>query len=342
MRLIFRTNASTQVGLGHLSRCLSLVSLFKKHNHEIYIDKFNDKIFKKYKNINLKFIYNNNSFINEIEDAKKFTKHLSLQKNDYVFLDDYRLSYKWEKYVSKFCKKLICIDDFIHRKHYVDIYINTKPDFINKKKSNIILLKNNNKNKCKFLLGPSYYIPRIELKKIKERKKNKKFNLTFYNGGSGNILIYKKIIKVFLKKKIKNIKINLIVGPLSNNISDIKKNFKKKEIKIYYNHKNFYKILNNTNLLVASAGIISYEAAYLNIPTILIKTVRNQDNLDNNFEKIGHFFVLEKYDILQTKKFVNLILNLKNNQNRINKLIKYKKINIKTNIKKLRNSILYA
>ena len=54
--------------------------------------------------------------------------------------------------------------------------------------------------------------------KIKNVKKN--FVITFYNGGSGDLLIYFKLIKLILvnKKLInKNIQIKVIIGPLSKN-----------------------------------------------------------------------------------------------------------------------------
>ena len=65
----------------------------------------------------------------------------------------------------------------------------------------------------------------------------------------------------------------------------------------------------------------------------------NQENSDKGFEGIGHFFVLEKKDLNQTKNFVNLLLTIKNKIQRINKIIKYKKITIKPNFKEIRNKI---
>ena len=64
-----------------------------------------------------------NEFINEIDDAKKFVKAIEPLDNGYVLLDDYRLGYRWQKYVSKYTKKIILIDDFL-TKNYADIIIN--------------------------------------------------------------------------------------------------------------------------------------------------------------------------------------------------------------------------
>ena len=341
MQFIFRTNANNKIGLGHLSRSISLMNLFNKIQCKIFVDQKNKIISSKFKNIIIKNLYNKkNKFIDELKDAEKFSKILSKNNQDYVFVDDYRIGYKWEKYVSKFCKKIICIDDFINRKHFSDVYINTKPDFFDLKNKNADLIFKNNKAKCKFLLGPKFFLPQSKLKSLKRVKKRKKFTLTFYNGGSGNILIYKNIIKKFIKVNLEEIQINIIVGTFSNNIFKVKKTFKKyKNIKIFYNPKNIYDVFFNTDLLISSAGVATYESAYLNIPSILIKMAKNQENSYLGFEKIGHYLILEKKDLLKTNQFVNLLLNILNNFNRVEKLTETKKINIKPNYRKIRDTI---
>ena len=131
--------------------------------------------YQKFKNFNINYLYKKNEkFKNELTDAIKFSKILIKGKFDWVFVDDYRLSYKWEKYVSKFCKKIICVDDFTNRKHFSDIYINTKPDFI-EIKNFLVEIKKHNKQSCRYLLGPKYYLPNDKLKNLKKKIKKRNF-----------------------------------------------------------------------------------------------------------------------------------------------------------------------
>ena len=200
-------------------------------------------------------------------------KKINSTKNSIVIIDDYRIGKTWEKIVSKGVKKIIVIDDFYNRPHYCDIYINSKPgvekkiDQINKK----------NKKNCKFLLGPKF----CTINKINNpQNKNKINSLTFYNGASGNVLIYKKIIDQILNLEIKNININIIVGPLVKNSSKIDKIFaKNRKVKIHKNLSNINNILQNTSLLISSAGLVIFESAYLNVPSIFFKMSKNQELL---------------------------------------------------------------
>ena len=135
----------------------------------------------------------NEKFKNELTDAIKFSKILIKGKFDWVFVDDYRLSYKWEKYVSKFCKKIICVM-ILQIETFFNIYINTKPDFI-KIKNFLVEVKNIINKVVDISLGLT--IVDSKLKNLKKLKK--KFFSYFYNGGSGDLLIFKKIIKMILK-----------------------------------------------------------------------------------------------------------------------------------------------
>ena len=104
-----------------------------------------------------------------------------------IIKDSYRFGFKWEKYVRKNCNKLIIIDDFPDKKHFADCYINHSPHFDNPKIDLINLIKKNNKKKCQFLLGTKY-----ALLNLKSGKKSIRSDIVFYNGGSGNILVYEK------------------------------------------------------------------------------------------------------------------------------------------------------
>ena len=61
MQFIFRTNASKNVGLGHLSRCISLKNFFNKIQCKIFIDRGDNNISNKYNKLIIKSLYNKNS-----------------------------------------------------------------------------------------------------------------------------------------------------------------------------------------------------------------------------------------------------------------------------------------
>ena len=335
MNFYIRTNYGRSVGLGHISRVSSILNGLNKNSHKflIFADKFDKKVAYLINNHKIKSLYSKNKkFKNQHHDARIFLSKIQNLPKGIVIVDDYRIGFIWEKYISNFCHKVIAIDDFINRKHFVDVLINTKPSLLKidqKKFSNLKLI---NKKGCKFLLGPTY-APISSKSKLRKRSTSK-FNLIFYNGGTGNILIYKKIIIQILKKYNfkKKILIHLIVGLLAQNSKKVKKVFSKnKQIKIHQNLNDLSKLLSNSQLLIASAGLISLESAFYKLPTILIETAKNQNVDKVSMQSMGHYFYFKKKNLLNDKKFSELVISIIGKYDKIKKLCLKSKFKIDGN-----------
>lgn len=319
MNIYFRTNYNTKVGIGNFMRTIMLAEKLKKNNEcTIILDKKLDT--NKFKNLNLKFDYlysNFKKFRSQKIDAKKFV--LKIKKDSIIFIDDYRLGKEWEKIVSKKSKKLIAICDDYKKKHYVDFLINTKPLLDIKNQKIYKNIKKINKKNCEFLLGHKYAFIKKFSTKIENVKKN--FIITFYNGGSGDLLIYLKLIKLILinKKLInKNIQIKVIIGPLSKNKKKTVRVLSKiNGIKIITDKFDIRKHLITTDLMISSSGLMFYESTYYKIPTIFIKMVNNQDIDNFTVQNFGQIIALEKKDLNQTQKMNKLIFLLINQYKRL-------------------------
>lgn len=128
----FRLNCGSDVGMGHFTRALSLSQIFGLKKSIFVLDK-NSIQLDKFNNLKKIFLYDHGKkYVSETLDAILFVKILKNKKKSIVVVDDYRFSKKWEKIVSKYCLKIICIDDYVNRPHFSDYYINTKPDLYEK------------------------------------------------------------------------------------------------------------------------------------------------------------------------------------------------------------------
>lgn len=320
----FRINSDKSVGIGHLMRSLRLAKQLKLKGHSCVfcIDKkINlETVIKDFKII---YLYKSNeSFKNQISDANLFLNKINYI-NSMVIIDDYRLSYLWEKHVSKKVNKIIVFDDLEIQKHYSDIYINYKPTFENYANFNqkIILKKN-----CKILIGPKYNVIECIAKKS---KKKKLFTFCFYLGGSGNLLKIYRIIQSLILKKIKNFEILVIAGPYAKNLNLIEKLSKKfSSIKIIKGEYSIDKVISKVDLLIGSAGNIVYESSYYNIPSLFFEISKNQKTNIFSMEKIGHYFVLPNRSFKEISKISELIFLMYINYKKIFLLSKNKEIKI--------------
>ena len=321
MLYIIRSNINNKIGAGHIYRLLRFSDYLLSQNNKIIfvLDHSLNNINKliKYK---IHYLYNNNnlyenSSIDSLYFIKLIKKYKKFKPN--IVLDDYRLGFKWEKKIRPFCNKLIVFDDFKTKKHFVDFYINYKNDSSFKKKST---LRNIIPKKCVPILGPQYSIINNKLKRSYVKKS--KNNILFYNGSSGNLNIFLKIIINLLNNNFLKIKLFVLIGIANqeNNSELILLSKIHKNLILIKNQNDISSILSKTNLFIGTSGNLIYELSYLKIPSIFFPTTINQKNYYKDLEDLGHFFSINQKDLKDTLKVTSLICVIINNYERIKKL----------------------
>ena len=331
MKAYIRTNFNSKIGIGHIIRSTRLASEMRKKGIDctFVFDKFCPENLVNFKK---KFLYNNSKkFNSEINDAKLFCKFIKKDKQTYVIVDDYRIGEKWQRYVSKYFKKIITFDDLEDRKLFADVIINYNP-------KNIIFskydLSRNKKRKCNFLISPKFNVISKHLLTKNYNFLKNKFYITFYIGGGSNQNTFYNLLNSLAKKinNYHNIKILVIIGPLSINKNLIEKlSNKYKCVEAVSGYNNLYYIIKNTKIFIGTSGTTIFETAYLKTPTVLFKMSENQKTDIFSLEKIGHYFFLNSRDLNLTDKFIKFILLIFKNYPRFKSFIKKPKIKIDNN-----------
>ena len=190
MNVVFRVDASIQIGIGHVMRCLSLADQIQKLPSNIYFisraldGHLGDLITKKgYKVILLPNLEKdctsteeNSGYINWLglswhQDANETTEVIKNDELDWLIVDHYCFDYRWHNKLKKFSKKLMVIDDLANRKLNCDLLLDQTYGRIH---SDYIQLVNVN---TELLLGAEYALLRSEfslfrLEALKKRKES--------------------------------------------------------------------------------------------------------------------------------------------------------------------------
>ncbi|MFX1257982.1 MAG: PseG/SpsG family protein [Promethearchaeota archaeon] len=251
LKILIRADGYNKIGLGHIYRTIDLAYRLEKHEI-LFVSKNEHRL-----GINL--IEKNNFNLKTFNDDHELWEVIS-EFNPIIVINDILDTRK--EYIEKLKKRNIFVvnfEDLGEGSNLADLIINSLYD----EKS-----KTGN-----YYWGKKYYILREEfhnvgIKVIKENVKN----ILITYGGTDPHNYSKKILNILNKLKLKNIRINVILG-LGYKNPDKFKEFVKDfnlELTIKQNIKNISKYMYEADITFTSAGRTVYELASIGTPTIVL------------------------------------------------------------------------
>lgn len=338
MNVVFRCDASIQIGTGHVMRCLTLADELTNQGAKCYficrehegnlIDFITQKGYEVYK---LEAIPLNNSNKDEAEpiishsewlgasqaeDAKQTIDAISDIKPEWLIIDHYALNDCLEQKLRPHCDNILVIDDLADRKHDCDILLDQTFDRDKQDYANLI------PSHCKALCGTTYALLRPEFSKWRqyslERRKNNVLEHILVNlGGVDKDNLTSKILDTLKQAPLSDsCKITVVMGSTSPWIEAVKKKAEQlpwpTEVKTGVS--NMAELMANSDLAVGAAGSTSWERCCLGLPTIMLVIADNQKDIANNLKSANAVKVILNdhslaqminkylYDLIQSPK----------------------------------------
>lgn len=333
MNIVFRCDASIQIGTGHVMRCLTLADelarqgakchfICREHEGNL-IDFIAQKGYEVYK------VGINNSIQNDTEptlfhsewlgtsqaeDATQTIDIVSAIQPQWLVIDHYALNDYWEQQLRSHCDSILVIDDLADRKHDCEILLDQT--FGRDKQDYQHLVPNH----CKVLCGTKYALLRPEFSKWRqyslERRKNNTLEHILVNlGGVDKDNLTSKILDTLKQAPLSDsCKITVVMGSTSPWISTVIEKAEQlpwpTEVKTGVS--NMAELMANSDLAIGAAGSTSWERCCLGLPTIMLVIANNQMNIANNLESINAVkVVLNNHNLAQmiNKYLYELIQN---------------------------------
>lgn len=293
INFIFRVDSSSEIGHGHMMRCLILAQKLKEYGASIHFICRNNsgsahglvtEAGYKLHLLNGKKIKSKSlhpeDWLNctQVEDAEACNFILTQLIGRHVIVDHYSLDIEWESRVH--CERLTVIDDMANRRHACDRLIDqslnhTKMDYIN-------LIK----GEFEFF-GGANVILRDEFNKAKEWENPDDNSLMICMGGADpqgvTIRVVKSVVEYFKQSHNHEFvkKIDVVIGQafeqeeeLANCLTDCTTI----TFKIHRNHPNISALMAGANFCILSCGTMILEACALGVPSIGIPLAINQKN----------------------------------------------------------------
>lgn len=318
INIAFRVDGSSNIGMGHIMRCLSLAKEFRENNFKVYfisrhyqgIDKIKEENFEVIQ-ISSNIEYNINGFnYGNKEDLKKEIEDLLEIINKYdiylMIIDSYNVTRDYFLRLKSNTNKLVYIDDINKFIYPVDILINGNitGEYINYKKYSDDEI---------MLLGLKYNLIREEFKCIPGKKINKEVSdIMITTGGSDPYNITEKIIRIVLNDDmLKRLNINVVIGSGFKDKDELKKLEQCNDnIVLYENVKRMSNIMLKSDIAISAGGSTLYELCACGVPTISFILAYNQEFVVEKMEELGYIKSLGWYGDIDSKTLNNYIKRL--------------------------------
>lgn len=284
--LIIRVDASPQIGMGHLMRCLALAQAWKDAGGRVMfitvyegddsLQRLREEGFGIYL---LGYAYPNPADWNV---TKEF---LFGHSNAWVVLDGYHFDESYQRWIKESGHRLLAIDDLADLKHYyADIVLNQN------------LTAEQLHYSCEpytqLLLGTCYALLRREFLGWKSWKREvsetaQRVLVTLGGGDPENHTL--KVIEALQKVDVANLEAKVVIG-VSNPHADILGEAVKKShiaIDLIRNAADMPQLMAWADVAVSAGGSTVWELAFMGLPSIILVWADNQRDVAKELDTAG-------------------------------------------------------
>lgn len=331
MRIIFRADAATWIGTGHIMRCMTLAKALQGQGAqcEFVCKEFSGSLIKELrekefvvhtlpvlrtfteasKKAEQKLPHSHWLDTNEVEDAEQCLDILSSEPTSWVVVDHYALAAKWEQICSKLTKRLMVIDDLADRPHHCDVLLDQT--YGRQKASYAVHIR----KPCQMLLGTKYALLRpefVDLRKesLDRRSSSKVKNILISMGGIDQANATALVLSALLHAELPTYcEIKVVMGASAPWIEEVKQiaNALPWEVEVIVNTSDMGRLMVQCDLAIGAAGATAWERCCLGVPTLLAVLAENQRTIASALVDSGAARLVE-LDVTKIAAQVNQLI----------------------------------
>lgn len=319
MKIIFRTDASVDIGSGHLMRCLTLADQLCSEGAEVAFvcrdlpgAMFGLLQARGYRNARLPFAEIEN--FSQCVDAKETIDAAAILFPggfDWLVVDHYILDATWERMLRPYARKIMVIDDLANRQHDCDLLLdqNYYCDLEQRYKGLVPEL-------CITLLGPTYVLLRREFAEARKQLRARDGiirRILVFLGGSDPANITGRILDVLRQLSLSEITIDVVVG-ISNPHRHLIQGLcsEMNNAQYYCQVSNMAELIANADIAIGAGGATTWERCVLGLPSLTLVFADNQLQTTLDLNGIGAIKYLgwaDKITSTDIKQVIDLFIN---------------------------------
>ena len=292
MRVAFRTDASIDIGNGHVMRCLALASELRERGSTcIFVCRLHEgNLVENIKKIGFDVVALPTALSTETKtpgydprigenwetDAAQTVAAIG-SDIDWMVVDHYAIGVEWEVFVKRSCRQVLVIDDLANRPHYADRLLDQNVGRTPGDYSNLV------PNKCSVLAGPQYALLRNEFGARREASLQRHrlglrhilINMGGVDQHNASAAILHDLTSCKLPEKVM---ITVVLGPYAPHIDNVIQLAKMMpwSTKVLIDVEDMAALMEDCDLAIGACGSSALERCCVGLPSIIIPIADNQ------------------------------------------------------------------
>lgn len=332
MQIVFRTDASIEIGTGHVMRCLTLADALTQQGHSCvficraHVGHLGELIQSKGYTLHLLPLTDLSTAAQELswnahapwlgtswqQDADQTIALLKQQKVDWLIVDHYALDYQWERRVQVGCHRLMVMDDLADRAHRCNLLLDQTYGREPKDYEPLV------PDHCEILCGSQYALLRPEFAQWREyslkRRADAELKQLLINlGGVDKDNVTGTVLDTLQACTLPDdCRIVIVMGPTAPWLEQVRLQAQKlpwtTEVKIGVT--NMAQLMADSDLAIGAAGSTTWERCCLGLPTLMLVLAENQQMIAQRLGVAGACHVVELQDQeCQLKEALDMLTN---------------------------------
>jgi len=284
--LFIRTDASIQIGTGHVMRCLALAQSWQDSGGKVTFATATDNpaLEARLKSEGMEIVHlpiqpGSN------DDATQTTSLAKELGASWVVVDGYHFGAEYQRIIKNSGLRLLFIDDYGHADYYyADIVLNQNL-YANEK------LYKDKEPYTQLLLGSKYVLLRREFLEWREWKRKipkvaRKVLVTMGGGDPNNVTL--KVIQALKQVKVDGLEVVVVIGGNNLHFEELQAAIQNSQtpIRLESNVTDMPKLMAWADIAVSAAGCTSWEMVFLGIPCFAVVLANNQRLISESLESI--------------------------------------------------------
>lgn len=309
MRLAIRTDASLQIGTGHLMRCLALADALRAQGADIRF------IARELQGAPLQAIcdhgYRLESLpspntaatagngcahahwleVPQMVDAEQTRERLEAAGGaDLLIVDHYALDVAWERAQRAVARRICVLDDLADRLHDCDLLLDQTPKDASRYYTKVPA-------GCGLMLGPAYALLRTEFSRWRSKmsaRSGRVRRLLVCFGGVDAANHTARVLEALQRLKQLDLQLDVVAGMANPHVDELRRLCAQmSKARFLLAPRNLAELMAQADLAVGAGGVMTWERACLGLPTLAVVVADNQRPVMEALAASGHIACVE-------------------------------------------------